>query len=123
MAMEWYKNFRQQVPDLMAKYNKKGTYQVGAIPKPQKVFESHTVTKKNRKGGPFSLARFCRLPYVKNGRGTLCTKFALAGHGLSLSSFSSFEGAFRVRKTLQKFGYSLLEQTGALVFERPPAPW
>ena len=30
------------------------------------------------------------------------------------------KGAFRVRKTLQKFGNSVLGQMGALVFEPPP---
>ena len=33
------------------------------------------------------------------------------------------KAAFRDRKTLQKFGYSVLEQLGALVFELPPHPW
>ena len=39
--------------------------------------------------GPFGLVRFWRLrKKVKNERGSLCTKFTLAG--LGLSSFSSF---------------------------------
>ena len=30
------------------------------------------------------------------------------------------KGAFRARKTLQKFAYSVLRQMGALIFEPPP---
>ena len=51
--------------------------------------KSRTVPKKNRKGDPLVSSGF--VGYVKkskNERGTLCTKFALAG--LGLSSFSSF---------------------------------
>ena len=32
------------------------------------------------------------------------------------------KGAFRARKTLQKLGYNMLEQMGALVFEPIPPP-
>ena len=32
------------------------------------------------------------------------------------------KGAFGARKRLQKFGYSVLGEMGALVFEPPPPP-
>ena len=51
--------------------------------------KSRTVLKNNRKGDPLVSSGFVGyIKKVKNERGTLCSKFALAG--LGLSSFSSF---------------------------------
>ena len=58
--------------------------------------------KKNRKGGPLGLVRFCRLRWksIKMKRGTLCTKFPLAGLGLSSLVDSVKSGPFNVRSVV-----------------------
>ena len=57
----------------------------GTLLRHYKIFEKKfSQCRKKLKEGPFGLFRFCRLRKKgKNERGTLCTKFGLAGLGLS----------------------------------------